>query len=244
MARLVKEAERAGKLAIANAVHEHLVQTGLRKKSLQGPGLSEGTLTNFFKGEFHDDTLTRIENKLGTTFSTEKDAPPDASDEMGGYSFHEVEDLQGTYLYVRPLFRDPQTLNAYLVDIRWDNTRPCLTFRERERADSKYAQEGVVYSKKKDPFLHLLSVRLGDVRNVLVQVPDNEGVARGLVLTTHHVRGAQFVPVATQCFLRRLNNEERPATGFIKKDDAAYDEYLRILRSVSTEDLGRLIPVA
>jgi len=224
-------------------VRRRLAELGKPIKFLEGPGLSEGTLSHFFKGDFTDNTLTKIETRMETTFSSSDDVGKDAPPEMGGYSFsfNEVEDLQGAYLYVHPLFSNAEVLNAYMIDIIWDNSRPCLAFRERERADAKYATEGNIYRKKKDPFLTLLSIQHDEVRNILVKVPDDDGVARGLMLTAHHVRGAQFVPVATYCFLKRVPDNAKPHIGYIKSADSSYLEYQEILKTVASEDLGRLI---
>jgi hypothetical protein len=68
-------------------VRRRLAELGKPIKFLEGPGLSEGTLSHFFKGDFTDNTLTKIETRMETTFSSSDDVGKDAPPEMGGYSF-------------------------------------------------------------------------------------------------------------------------------------------------------------
>jgi hypothetical protein len=46
--------------------------------------------------------------------------------DLGGYSRSGIGELEGRYVCFRPMFSNPEVINAYLVAIRWDETRSCL----------------------------------------------------------------------------------------------------------------------
>ena len=183
--------EQAEKLKIARAVERHLHANKMSRSHLEAV-VSARNLTDFFAGKFTPKTLTKIETYLDKIFATSDYVSRDASPELGSYSFRLVEHLQASYLQVRPLFGDATTFNAFIIKMRWDVERNCLTFHETERADKKYARDGVVYKEDGKPFLSLLAIKAGEVRNYLVSIPDDEGIARGIILTTHNPSGLKL----------------------------------------------------
>jgi hypothetical protein len=120
---------------------------------------------------------------------------------------------------------------------------PSLRFEELSRPDAKYTQHGVVYVPFGTPFINLVSTHLGNLRTVLLSLPDREGIARGLITTLSNPKGTIYVPVAAPIFLKRLAQGEQPELGFIRPESEAYAGYLSLLSSVVIDEYGRFVPV-
>ena len=75
-------------------------------------------------------------------------APPPvvslAPGELGFYSRPAVSFIEATYLTLRPSFGDPAAIYAYRTEICWDAGTSSLIFRESERLDANFAQQGLV----------------------------------------------------------------------------------------------------
>jgi hypothetical protein len=140
------------------------------------------------------------------------------------------------------MFTHPTNLNAYIMRIAWDRTVPSLCFEELSRPDFKYAQKGTVYVPFGTPFINLVSTHLGNMRTVLLSLPDREGICRGLITTLSNPKGTMYTPVAAPIFLKRLAQGEQPELGFITPEHKAYVDYLTILASVVADEYGRFVP--
>jgi hypothetical protein len=231
------------RLAIAAAIQHHLDAHGLARKDLIRDHLSKSTIDKLFQGEFSERTLTKIEAILNISLAPNHAEEDQAASDVGGYTRQAVDYLQGDYLCVRPLFTDPAGLNAYLVRIGWDRVTRILRFEELSREDAKYAQKGTVYIPFGTPFLNLVSSHQGNLRTVVLSLPDREGICRGLITTLSNPKGTMYTPVAAPVFLRRLNAGEQPSVGFIKPESASYSGYLDVLASVIADEYGRFVPV-
>lgn len=230
------------RLAIAAAIQHHLDAHGLSRKDLIRDYLSKSTIDKVFQGEFSERTLTKIEAILNISLTAKPAEEDQAPSHVGGYALQAVAHLQGDYLCVRPLFSDPLSLNAYLIRIAWDRTMPSLRFEELSRRDAKYAQKGTVYVPFGTPFINLVSTNLGNLRTVLLSLPDSDGICRGIISTLSNPKGTMYTPVAAPIFLRRLAKGEQPETGFIKPDNESYAGYLAILTSVMADEFGMFVP--
>jgi hypothetical protein len=151
--------------------------------------------------------------------------------DLGGYSRSGIEELEGRYVCFRPMFSNPEVINAYLVVIRWDERRSCLIFEEQNRPDSAHTQNGLVYLPDGKPFLSLVTMEKGSVRLIMVARPDG-GLARGMIMTLSNPGGTHFIPTAAPIVLRRLG-EIVPQLGFVHRNSPDYDLYLTQLRSVA-----------
>jgi hypothetical protein len=108
---------------------------------------------------------------------------------------------------------------------------------------SKYAQKGTVYVPFGTPFLNLVSTHLGNLRTVLLSLPDSDGICRGIISTLSNPKGTMYTPVAAPIFLRRLAKGEQPEIGFIKPESEAYGAYVNVLASVVADEFGLFVPV-
>lgn len=230
------------RLAIAAAIQHHLDAHGLARKDLIRDYLSKSTIDKLFQGEFSERTLTKIEAILKISLTSKPGEDDQAPGQFGGYTLQAVEYMQGDYLCVRPMFTHPTNLSAYIIRIVWDRTVPSLCFEELSRPDFKYAQKGAVYVPFGTPFINLVSTHLGNLRTVLLSLPDRDGICRGLITTLSNPKGTMYTPVAAPIFLRRLGPGEQPELGFIAPEHKAYVDYLNLLANVVTDEYGRFVP--
>ena len=233
---------KSERLAIAAAIQHHLDAHGLARKDLIRDYLSKSTIDKLFQGEFSERTLTKVEAILNISLTAKAAEDDQAPGQAGGYTLQAVAYLQGDYLCVRPMFTHATNLNAYIMRITWDRTVPSLSFEELSRPDFKYAQKGTVYVPFGTPFINLVSTYLGNLRTVLLSLPDRDGIARGLITTLSNPKGTMYTPVAAPIFLKRLAQGEQPELGYIRPENEAYADYLTILASVVADEYGRFVP--
>ncbi|MDO9298375.1 hypothetical protein, partial [Bradyrhizobium sp.] len=230
---------RQDKKAIASAIQRHLDANGLARKDLIREHLSKSSIEKLFQGDFTERTLNKVEGILKTSFQRQARVKDDtAAKSVGGYVFDAVEYLQGDYLCVRPMFANPANFNAYLISIAWSDAQKCLVFEEKSRFDGKYRQVGTVYIPFGTAFMNLVSSSAGNVRTVLLSLPDTEDMMRGIISTLSNPKGSIYIPVAAPIVLRKLRAGEEPELGVIARDNRRYGEYQSWLATVLTEEFG------
>lgn len=234
------EAER---LAIAAAIKDHMARSGIHRKTLQGPNLKLGIINKAMAGGFSDETLAKIENVLGRSFAPPKQTGPiaEAAKALGGYSREDAAELEGDYLCIRPTFAKPHVFTAYKIKVFWDKDRVCLRFSESERFDVKYTQSGDVYNPPKKPFFTLLTAEIGSVRMVTLSMPDECGVARGILTTLNNPHGVNFTPTSTPVILIKSEFGYFKQFGLIKPGCEFYEKARDLIESVITEECAQFI---
>jgi hypothetical protein len=155
-----------------------------------------------------------------------------AAQNYGGYSRANVVQLEGRYVCFRPGFVTPGMISAYIMDLRWDEAASCLTFEEKDRDDDDHTQRGRVYIPDGRPFISFVTVAMGAIRLVMVSRPDNDGVARGLIMTLSNPAGMNFTPACAPIVLKRVTDNIIPQLGFIGAKDRDYELYRQELDSV------------
>jgi hypothetical protein len=160
--------------------------------------------------------------------------PRGALKELGGYSRASIEELEGRYICFRPMFSNPNIINAYEVTIRWDEKRASLLFEEYSRSDSSHTQIGQVYIPDGKPFMSLVTADKGAVRVIMVARPDHLGVARGLLLTLSNPGGIHFIPATAPVVLQRLSGGS-PQVGFVHPEAPDYKMYFAQLNSIAPD---------
>lgn len=229
--------------AIASTIQRHLDANGLARKDLIREHLSKSSIEKLFQGDFTERTLNKVEGILKTSFQRQaqgqlKVRDDTAAKSVGGYVFDAVEHLQGDYLCIRPMFANPANFNAYLISIAWSDKQNCLVFEEKSRFDGKYRQVGTVYIPFGTAFMNLVSSSAGNVRTVLLSLPDTEDMMRGIISTLSNPKGSIYIPVAAPIVLRKLRAGEEPELGVIARDNRRYGEYQSWLATVLTEEFG------
>jgi hypothetical protein len=227
------------KKAIASAIQRYLDANGLARKDLIREHLSKSSIEKLFQGDFTERTLNKVEGILKTSFRKSSAGRDDTADRsVGGYVFDAVEYLQGDYLCVRPMFADPANFNAYLVTISWNDERKCLVFEEKSRFDGKYRQKGTVHIPFGTAYMNLVSSSAGNVRTILLSLPDSDDLMRGIILTLSNPKGSVYIPVASPIVLRKLRKAEEPELGVITENQRSHGEYQSSLATVLTEEFG------
>jgi hypothetical protein len=227
------------KKAIATAIQRYLDANGLARKDLIREHLSKSSIEKLFQGDFTERTLDKVEGILKTGFRAVSAARKDTADRsVGGYVFDAVEYLQGDYLCVRPIFANPANFNAYLITISWSDERNCLVFEEKSRFDGKYRQIGTVHIPFGTAYLNLVSASAGNVRTILLSLPDSDGVMRGIISTLSNPKGSVYIPVAAPVVLRQLRKAEEPELGLITEKHRSHKEYQSSLATVLAEEFG------
>ena len=230
---------KPGRKAIASAIQRHLDANGLARKDLIREHLSKSSIEKLFQGDFTERTLNKVEGILKTSFQRQSGTREDtAAKSVGGYIFDTVEYLQGDYLCVRPMFADPASFNAYLIAIAWSDEQNCLLFEEKSRFDGKYRQKGTVYIPFGTSFMNLVSSTAGNVRTVLLSLPDSEGMMRGIINTLSNPKGSIYIPVAAPIVLRKLQATDVPELGVIAAEHRRYAEYRSWIATVVSEQFG------
>ena len=118
------------------------------------------------------------------------------------------------------MFANPANINAYLITIAWSDAQKCLVFEEKSRFDGKYRQVGTVYIPFGTAFMNLVSSSAGNVRTVLLSLPDTEDMMRGIISTLSNPKGSIYIPVAAPIVLRKLRAGEEPELGVITRDQS------------------------
>ena len=227
------------KKAIASAIQRYLDANGLARKDLIREHLSKSSIEKLFQGDFTERTLNKVEGILKTSFRAPSAIREETADRsVGGYVFDAVEYLQGDYLCVRPMFANPANFNAYLVTISWSDERKCLVFEEKSRFDGKYRQHGTVHIPFGTAYINLVSSSAGNVRTILLSLPDSDGMMRGIISTLSNPKGSVYIPVAAPMVLRKLRKAEEPELGIIAENHRSHDEYRSWLATVLTEEFG------
>jgi hypothetical protein len=241
MAQQAGLGSRAERRAIADDIERYLDTKGMARKDLIRPYLSKSSVEKLFQGDFTDRTLSKVEGILNRTFARSAPKPErnsTALKKFGGYSFETVEFLQGDYLCIRPLFNNPTKLNVYSISLSWNDNDGLLTFVEKGRADAKYSQKGIVYIPFGTPFMNLVSNDVGALRSILLSLPDEDGLSRGIISTLSNPKANVLIPAASPIVLKRLQGDATPDTGIVGVEHASYDEYHGLLAAVMAEEYG------
>ncbi|MFM1814843.1 MAG: hypothetical protein RLZ98_1538 [Pseudomonadota bacterium] len=162
---------------------------------------------------------------------------------MGAYTRIAVEHYIGSYLTIRPAFKDATALTAFRTDITWDDTCPGLKFEERNRPDGPFAHEGHLYIPASSMFIHLVSLTKGAMRMITASQLDQTGQMRGLI-TTLNKQGAQYFPVSAPIAYIRREEFEQDTFGEISSQDRNFKAYRSVLADAVEKGYARLVSPA
>jgi len=192
--------------AVAIAVREELARRRLSRQALADLAkISLSTLEKALAGQrpFTLTTVVRLEQALKLDLrgaEAEDDAtrhPGIAPETLGSYARPSVQWIEGDYLTIRPSFSTPGAYYAYRTTIQWEAVRSHLVFKESERLDAAYTQEGDVSVPHQSGFVYLVTNKLGQYRLVILSKPTITGEMFGILSTLQSGRGPQLLPVAT-----------------------------------------------
>ena len=238
--------------SVAAVVREELARRRISRQSLaEMAKISISTLEKALSGRrpFTLATTIRLEQALGLSL---RKANPDsalaaavaislAPGELGFYSRPAVSFIEANYLTLRPSFGDPTAIYAYRTEICWDAGTSSLIFRESERLDAKFAQQGLVSVPNQSGYIYLITNRHGQFRLVLISRPTINGEMFGIMTTLQVGRGNQLLPVAAPIAYLPLATIADPQFGRIDAKHACYAGYRKYLKRTIDEPFALLL---
>src|SRR5437879_2899623 len=161
--------------SVAALVREELARRRISRQRLADQAkISISTLEKALAGRrpFTLATTIRLEEALGISLRNgNADGARAASTlaslapgELGFYSRPAVSFIEGSYLTLRPSFGDPSAIYAYQTEISWDQGLSSLIFRESERVDAEFSQQGLVSVPNQSGYIYLVTNRQGQYR--------------------------------------------------------------------------------
>lgn len=214
-------------------------------------GISISTLEKALSGRraYTLATLIRLEAAIGVLLrapapAAQSPAPSPtglAPGELGYYSRPSVAPLEGAYVTLRPSFSDRTSIFAYRTLIAWDEAASHLIFRESDRSDAAFTQEGVVSVPNQSGYIYLVTNKHGQYRLITVSRPTIEGEMHGVLASLVAGRGAQLTPVATPIVLVPAARFREPAFGRVAPGDAMHGMYTEYLRRTVEEPFALFI---
>jgi len=241
----------------AAIVLEELARRRLSRQQLaQQARISLSTLEKALSGRrpFTLATMVRLEQALGVSLRGEMErasmaeapSPPQlAPDEVGSDTRAAVTWIEGEYLTVRPSFGDKAAVYAYRTEIFWDADRSSLAFRESERIDAAFSQQGIVSVPSFSGHIYLVTNEHGQYRLIVVGRPSIDREMHGILTTLQVGRGAHLIPVSTPIALIAMKGPMKGLAqahfGRIHAGHSAYSQYRALLRRTLDEPFAVLL---
>ena len=236
---------------IANAVREELARRRISRQTLaEKAKISLSTLEKALSGRrpFTIATTIRLEEALGTRLRKPdpaeivpvKMASDQAPEHLGAYARSATAWLAGQYLTLRPSFGDADTIFAYRTEILWSEAASCLIFREEDRLDAAFNQQGWVSVPHQSGHIYLVTSKSGQYRLAMIGRPTMTGEMYGILTTLRAGRGTQLTPISTAIALVPIaeNAGAGLAFGRIAPPHASYGGYRTHLARVTGDEFA------
>ena len=165
-----------------------------------------------------------------------------APESLGSYSHPAVTWLEGDYVTLRPSFSDAQSIYAYRTEIRWDTALSHLVFRESDRLDAAFKQDGAVSVPHQSGYIYLVTNKMGQYRLILITRPMIGGEMFGLLTTLQSGRGTLLTPVSTPIVFVPVKNLGKDIQfGKFNTDAAIYETYSALVKRATEEPFVLLV---
>lgn len=162
--------------------------------------LGKSTLDKFLIGQFSDKTAAIVANAIGYHVPREGIADH-AAPSLGGYAREAAEVYLGTYLFLRPDFRDPQTIAAFRMEIDWDESMPGL--RIRGLADGRFEKFGHIAMPRGSMYVAVQHNEQGWCSLTMLSYIDGEDRMYGGMLAMGNPIGNTFLPMVMPVVLNK-----------------------------------------
>lgn len=175
--------------------------------------------------------LLSTSNGSDSAVSSGLEAPEVRSPErMGGYLRHEVSAYEGDYLVVRPYYSDPSRLRCYGLHVRWEESVPCLQFRENAgKGDHK--NSGALYVPRRSQNLSFVSMNVGQVRQMLVTEHPVRREMFGVISTLWERMTTHYEPVSVPILIKRCDELNLDLVGELSPNRPDEAELIQIFNS-------------
>jgi hypothetical protein len=214
--------------------------------------ISLSTLEKALSGQrpFTLASIVRLEAALGVTLRRPTSAKQAAvarltgiaPEDLGSYARPAVSWIEGDYVTVRPSFSNPDSIYTYRTSIAWSEEKSHLVFKESDRVDAAFAQDGNVSIPHQSGYIYLITNKLGQYRFIIVSRPTIAGEMFGILTTLQSGRGMNLLPVSTPIiFIPVKSLGHNPAYGRIEKGHAAYGKYRGFVARALEEPFALLV---
>jgi transcriptional regulator with XRE-family HTH domain len=235
--------------AISGVIREELARRRLTRQHLADKSkISLSTIEKALSGQrpFTLATVVRIEEALQLPLRKAKSNGAAemalAPQSLGSYSRPAVSWLEGDYVTLRGSFSDPNGIYAYLTEIKWDSALSHLVFRESERIDAQFKQDGSVSVPHQSGYIYLITNKMGQYRLIILSRPMISGEMYGLITTLQSGRGTQLTPVSTPLVLVPAKNFDGEIQfGKVAQDASVFARYSLLLKRAVEEPFVMLI---
>ncbi len=235
--------------AVATLIREELARRRITRQFLADRAkISLSTLEKALSGQraLTLATLIRLEEALGIKLrrAPDRSAAPRHSDvapeSLGSYARPAVTWLEGEYLTLRPSFSTTGAVYAYRTSIAWSGEKAHLVFREAERLDTAFTQEGDVSIPHQSGYIYLITNKAGQHRLIIVTRPTIAGDMFGILTTLQSGRGAHLVPVSCPIVMTPLASNA--SFGRIEPGHGHYAAYRAMVDRAVDEPFALLVP--
>ena len=191
----------------------------------------------------------RLEEALGVSLrkadAIELEAAPAnlAPGHLGFYSRPAVSWIEGSYVTLRPSFSDPQAIFAYRTEICWDDGVSSLIFRESERVDAEFSQQGLVSVPHQSGHIYLVTNRQGQYRLVIISRPTINREMFGIMTTLRVGRGSELMPVSSPIAYVPLGALPKAEFGRIPAGHSCHQQYRKLLRRTVEESFALFLQI-
>jgi transcriptional regulator with XRE-family HTH domain len=235
--------------SISGMIREELAKRRLTRQHLADKAkISLSTIEKALSGQrpFTLATVVRIEEALTLVLRKAKSNGVSdsalAPQSLGSYSRPAVSWLEGDYLTLRASFSDPDGIYTYLTEIKWDSALSHLVFRESERIDAQFKQDGSVSVPHQSGYIYLVTNKMGQYRLIILSRPMISGEMYGLITTLQSGRGTLLTPVSTPLVLVPVKNFENEIHfGKIPQDSPVFGRYQALLKRAVEEPFVMMI---
>lgn len=173
--------------------------------------------------------------------------PPSSRDrapaQWGGYARSSLSHYPGTYLVMRPAFKQPANIYTYLVDVSWDDAGGGLVFAEKSRVDARHTQHGRIWIPNPSNHLYFVSGQDGWLRSVTLSLLDEDNMMRGIVSTLHNISGALYVPIAAPIVFAKRDTFDGETLGDVTPDDPRHAGYRALLKRTVDDGEAQLVTI-
>jgi transcriptional regulator with XRE-family HTH domain len=234
---------------IGGQVREELARRRISRQHLADKAkISLSTLEKALTGTrpFTLASVVRIEEALQLSLRKNRSAANGkdelAPESLGSYSHPAVTWLEGDYVTLRPSFSDAQSIYAYRTEILWDTALSHLVFRESDRLDAAFKQDGAVSVPHQSGYIYLVTNKMGQYRLILITRPMIGGEMFGLLTTLQSGRGTLLTPVSTPIVFVPVKNLGKDIQfGKFNADAEVYATYAALLRRATEEPFVLLV---
>lgn len=239
---------------VAAKVREALARRRITRRYLADQAkISLSTLEKALSGQrpFTLASIVRLEAALGLPLRESTPAKNAAAarhagiapEDLGSYARAAISWIEGDYLTVRPSFSNPDALYAYRTNIAWSDEKSHLVFRESDRVDAEFTQDGAVSIPHQSGYIYLVTNKSGQYRFIIVSRPTIAGEMFGILTTLQSGRGNRLMPVSTPIVFAPIRTiGSTVAFGRIDKGHAAYDRYRGLIERAVDEPFALLVP--